>query len=282
MDLGASAARALLYVGAVAALGRAGGCLFAGAWMAGTRRVHEARGPRALARVAALALAVAPLLLLQQQLAALEMSPADVRALLAQTTWGHGWSVLTAACVLTGVALVLPLRRATALGLLLASFATAVAMGGLGHAAADERWPAGARVLDAVHVIATGLWIGGLLDTLLITRVPGFSLRDLAWRTFSRTATVMAPAAVLTGVLSGVRVLGVMAPAVIVASDYGRLLALKTALVVVVLIIGARQRRRIQRGEMPGSRAVHVECAVAAAVMLVTAALTGSEPPAAD
>jgi putative copper export protein len=49
-----------------------------------------------------------------------------------------------------------------------------------------------------------------------------------------------------------------------------------------VLTVGARQRKRITRGENPAVRAVRVECAVAAVVLLITAALTGSEPPAAD
>jgi putative copper export protein len=81
---------------------------------------------------------------------------------------------------------------------------------------------------------------------------------------------------------SGARLLLGTPPAAILASDYGRLLLLKSALVLIVLTIGARQRKRITRGEKPAVRAVRVECAVAAAVLVITAALTGSEPPAAD
>jgi putative copper export protein len=157
--------------------------------------------------------------------------------------------------------------------------AVAVTMGGLGHAAADEQWPLAARVLDALHLVTVGAWIGGLLVTLLITRVPVFSLRDLAWRTFSRTATVAAPTALLTGVLSGVRVLRGATPSAIAASDYGRMLVLKTALVLVVLGIGAAQRRRIARGAQPESARVWTEVGVAVAVLVVTAVLTGTEPP---
>jgi copper resistance protein D len=84
---------------------------------------------------------------------------------------------------------------------------------------------------------------------------------------------------VLTGVGSGARLLWGAAPAALLASDYVRLLGLKTLLVVVVLVIGARQRARIGRGTAPASRSVAVELGVAAAVLLVTAVVTGVEPP---
>lgn len=278
----AGAARLLLYVGALLAMGRASVAFLDPEWKAGARSVHESRAPRVLAWGGAAALVTAPLLLLVLQLGALEMTRADVPSLLTDTGWGQGWSQLMGACVLAGVALLLPVGRTTSLLLLMASLGVAAAMGGLGHAAADERWPLGARLLDAMHVAAMGAWIGGLVVTLLITRVPAFALRDAAWRTFSRTATIMAPVTVLTGVGSGARLLLGTPPAAILASDYGRLLLLKSALVLIVLTIGARQRKRITRGENPAVRAVRVECAVAAVVLLITAALTGSEPPAAD
>jgi putative copper export protein len=130
-----------------------------------------------------------------------------------------------------------------------------------------------------MHVAAMGAWIGGLLTTLLITRVPAFALRDAAWRTFSRTATIMAPVTVLTGVGSGARLLLGMPPAMIVSSDYGFLLLVKTVLVIVVLAIGARQRSRIARGAAPVNRTMWVEIGVATFVLWVTAVLTGTAPP---
>lgn len=276
---GPPVARSLLYLGALTAVGRGVVVFRDPAWKAGARSVYEAGGMRIAARTAALMLVAAPLLLLQLQLAALEMTRADLPTLLAETAWGHGWSFLAATAVLASAALVMPVSRATATLSLLTAVGVALAMGGLGHAAADERWPLGARALDAAHVLAMGAWIGGLLVTLLITRVPTFALRDLAWRTFSRTATFMAPLTLVTGALSGVRLLAGSAPAEIVAADYGRLLLLKTVLVLVVLAIGAAQRRRIVRGTQPESARVWTEVSLAVAVLLVTAVLTGTEPP---
>lgn len=275
----AAAARLLLYVGCLVALGRGVVVFLDPAWKAGARSVFDASGPKLLARAAALALVAAPLLLLQGQLAALEMTRADVPALLADTSWGRSWSALTVTSVLASVTLVLPAARGTALPQLLTAIGVAVTMGGLGHAAADEQWPLAARVLDALHMVAAGAWIGGLFVTLLITRVPVFSLRDLAWRTFSRTATVAAPVALLTGVLSGARLLRSADVNTVAAGDYGRLLALKTALVLVVLAIGAAQRRRIARGAQPETARVWTEVGIAAVVLLITAVLTGTEPP---
>jgi len=77
---------------------------------------------------------------------------------------------------------------------------------------------------------------------------------------------------------SGWRLLGGTAPAAIVASDYGRLLIVKSALVLAVLAIGARQRSRIARGAAPVNRTMWVEIGVATAVLLVTSVLTGTEP----
>ena len=275
---GPLAAKTLLYIGTLIAIGRGSVAFLDPAWKAGARSVFDTVAPRTVARLGAFALIAAPLLLLQLQLGALEMSRADIPTLLAETSWGHGWSQLTMACLLASVALVIPTGRTTSLVLVIASLGVAVALGGLGHAAADEQWPLGARLLDAMHGIAMGAWIGGLLTTLLITCAPAFTLRDTAWRTFSRTATIMAPVTVLTGVGSGWRLLGGTAPAAIVASDYGRLLIVKSALVLAVLAIGARQRSRIARGAAPVNRTMWVEIGVATAVLLVTSVLTGTEP----
>ncbi len=279
MAWGPLAAKTLLYIGTLIAIGRGSVAFLDPEWKAGARSVFDGAIPRTVARLGAFALIAAPLLLLQLQLGALEMTRADIPTLLADTTWGHGWSQLTMACLLASVALVLAMGRTASLLLLVASLGVAAALGGLGHAAADEQWPVGARLLDAMHVAAMGAWIGGLLTTLLITRVPAFALRDAAWRTFSRTATVMAPVTVLTGVGSGARLLLGAMPAAILASDYGRLLLLKSALVMGALVIGAMQRRRIGRGTAPVTRRMWVEIGVATAVVLVTAVLTGTEPP---
>ena len=275
----ASVARLLLYVGAMIAIGRGLLTLAGSDWRAGERSVHSATLPQWLTRGAALLLVLAPLLMVQLQLSALDMTRADLPTLLGQTGWGQGWSQLMTACVLASIALVLPVGGSTSLMLVFGALAVAFAMSGLGHAAADEQWPLGARVLDATHVLTTGAWIGGLLMTWSVTRVRGFAAADDAWRRFSRVATVMAPLSIATGVLGAARVLRHASPMAAVSSEYGQLLLLKTALVGAVLAIGARQRTRIARGDLPVVRSVQVELGMAMGVLLVTALFTGMEPP---
>ncbi|MFN5599286.1 MAG: CopD family protein, partial [Gemmatimonas sp.] len=208
-----------------------------------------------------------------------DMTRADLPTLLGETGWGQGWSQLMTACVLASIALVLPVGGSTSLMLVFGTLAVAFAMSGLGHAAADEQWPLGARVLDATHILTTGAWIGGLLMTWSVTCVRGFATANEAWRRFSRVATVMAPLSIATGVLGAARVLRHASLGAAVSSDYGQLLLLKTALVVTVLAIGARLRRRIARGDLPAVRSVQVELGMALGVLLVTALFTGMEPP---
>jgi putative copper export protein len=271
--------RAVLYVGAVVAVGQGLTALRASA---GDLSSLRRRGVlQLLALLGALALLVAPIMLARQQLLALEMPWSELTMLVRDTGWGRGFAVLTLTACTTAFALCLPLSRAVAYGLLMSASALAVAMGGLGHAAADAHWPVTARVLDAVHVWTVGAWMGGLLFTWLATRPMHASgeRSEGSWQQFSRVATVMAPLAVMSGMLSGARLLNGQAPRVILGSEYGQMLLVKSGLVLVMLVIGARQRSRIARGELPARRSVAVELGLAAWVLVVTATLTGTEPP---
>ena len=188
--------------------------------------------------------------------------------LLRQTSWGAGWLAMsvTALCgaLLTAVRAPLPLRV-----LLVSAFAAA--MSGVGHAAADEL-PLLARALDTVHVLSIGVWIGTLLCL-------GRDATPSTWARFSRAATIVAPLTVLTGVGSAFRRIGAATVNDAIATDYGRLLASKVVLVLVILAIGARHRSEVARKGKPTAVGVRMELLLAAAVLLVTAVLTGSAPP---
>lgn len=272
MEFAAPLARLLLYGGATVAIGRAAlGPFESGGSQKAVRRALWG---------GALALALAPmaLLLLQQQ--ALELTAAELPGLLRDTTWGRGWLQLAFPCALA--AMLLPLRRTRTTGglLLVAALGVAAAMGGLGHAAADEQWPVASRVLDALHVLGVGAWIGGLL--LMLQASAGNHLPTVhEWRAFSRMATVMAPVVLVSGVGSSWRRVGSSEPAAILASDYGRLLLLKIGLALAVLAMGFTQRRRIATGDAPTRRVILREVVLAAAVLGATAWMTGMEPPGA-
>jgi putative copper export protein len=101
------------------------------------------------------------------------------------------------------------------------------------------------------------------------------------WQAFSQMATVVAPLVLLSGVGSAWLRVGASGPAEIFASDYGRLLALKLLLALLVVTVGATQRQRLGAGAAPRRQVVLVELCLAAVVFTATAWLTGLEPPGA-
>lgn len=281
MDIAGPVARLLLYAGATIAIGR--GTLSVTSLAlerdgTGAVRVDPGGAVRWALWTGALALILAPftLLLLQQQ--ALELANADLPGLLRETTWGRGWTWLTMACLVASPAL--PWRRSrTAVWVLcVAALGVAAAMGGLGHAAADDQWPLASRVFDALHVVGVGAWIGGLLLMLLASAGSAGPAAG-EWRAFSRVASVMAPVVLLSGVGSSWRRVGGIEPTAILASDYGKLLLLKIVLALAVMALGATQRRRIAAGETPSRTVVLREVVLAAVVLGATAWMTGTEPP---
>ncbi len=280
MISGAAIARLLLYLGAMTVVGEA----------ALGRRAVEQRQTR-LAAWSLLVTAVLSLLLLQARDMELEPNVDAWRSLLLGTTWGRHWCVL-AGVVLAGAAA--SVRRVSRLVALLLAAGLAVAMGGLGHAAADDQYPVLVRAVDAVHLLATGAWIGGLgLVAWYSRRASASTSPDGAenyWPGFSRVATIAAPVAVVTGLLSGWRRVTAaqvgdagefMLPPLssLVTAEYGQLLLIKLGLVLVMLGLGQMHRRRVLREHAPSVTAIRFELALAFAVLAVTGVLTGTAPP---
>jgi putative copper export protein len=279
VEFAAPLVRLLLYTGATLSIGRGVHTVLDGDADRETDGTASTSRPvRSALWVGAIALIVAPLALVALQQRALELPAADVPGLLRDTTWGRGWTRLAIPSALAAVLLPLRPSRTTSALLLMAALGVAAAMGGLGHAAADEQWPLASRVFDALHVAGVGAWIGGLL--LLVLGSVGSSTPTASqWRAFSRTATIMAPVVVLSGVGSSWRRVGASGPAAILASDYGRLLLLKIALTIVVMAMGYTQRRRIAAGQTPVRPVVLREVVLATVALGATAWMTGTEPP---
>ena len=279
MEFTAPLIRLLLYGGAALAIGRAMLTVLA---REASGASADPRAVRVSLWIAALALVMAPVALLLVQQQALELTMAEVPGLLRDTTWGRGWMPLAVSCLLSAILLPLPRTqartRASSWALLLVALGVAAAMGGLGHAAADDQWPLASRVFDALHVVGVGAWIGGLMLMLLASAgTAGPAAGE--WRAFSRMASVMAPVVLLSGVASTWRRVGGSGPMAILASDYGKLLLLKIVLALAVMALGATQRRRIAAGQIPSRAVVRREVVLAAVVLGATAWMTGTEPP---
>lgn len=266
-DTVAIGARVLLYGGALIAIGNVGVSWIAGdAWSARLMPVGRAR-----VFYGWCAMLTALVLLFLAQFVALELSAtaADVAMLVRQTAWGHGWTTLVL-CSVFGV--VTAVSRAPLWMRLIAAVSISIAMGGLGHAAADDAAPLYSRAVDALHVLCMGFWIGTLL---LLDATP----TDAQWKRFGDLAKYAAPVVVLTGIAASWRRLYGNSLSAITSSQYGQALLWKVGVVFCILALGALHRRHIGRGKQPTKFTVKTELLLAALVLVITAVLTGLAPP---
>jgi len=154
------------------------------------------------------------------------------------SSWGRGWKRQAGAALLALVAFALA-RGGSRPGWLAASIASlgvGFTAGMTGHANTARSGPGGI-LLDAAHVSAGGLWLGGVAVMLLAgvavcRRLPQGDrppvLRALV-ADFSRRALVLAPITIALGVWLAARYLGWSFPLHLTASSYGWVLAGKLA-----------------------------------------------------
>jgi putative copper export protein/methionine-rich copper-binding protein CopC len=160
-----------------------------------------------------------------------------------------------------------------------------------GHAAAAPRLGPLAILADALHVLAAGGWIGGLL-VLVAAGVPAAMRLEREERgpavaalvnAFSPTALAFAGALTLTGVFAAWLHMGSIAA--LWESGYGRTLLVKLGVLSGVFATGAYNWFKVKPalGDELGATRLHrsakVEIAIGALVFLVTAVLVATAPP---
>jgi putative copper resistance protein D len=236
------------------------------------------------------------------------LDPDALTRVLAHTSFGRVWLLRMALLVLAAGLLLLRARERNARdriallaeGLALGTMVLA-ALAWAGHAGTVEDLPWRlAAAMDAAHLVASGIWLGGLFALAqLLTLVARSPHTDLvraaaaAAHRFSTLATVGVLTLVLTGALNAWALAGDVAG--IVGTSYGWLLLGKLALLVPLLGLGAINRWRItprlvaraaagDRGDALWMihrlrRGVGAEVGLGAAVLLVVGAL-GVTPPA--
>jgi putative copper resistance protein D len=300
------AARFVNLAASIALVGAAGLLLIAGR----TDRPTALAWQRAMGRWAGILVVlalVAGAVALAQQTAVVAgwngaaLEPAAIRSVLLDTQSGriwlarHGLLLLVAGFVALaprGLSKIdwLAVRGETMLLAVLALGLTAVA----GHAAAVTPSATGAVLVDALHVLATGLWIGGLLPlAALLARASGEDGADarpyavLTARRFSRLALACPVLLLASGAINAIVQIGGV-PA-LVGTAYGRLLLLKLAFLVPILLIGLGNRRLIPRlsGDattvgrpaMRGLRRFLGAEAMLALVLVVVAVVMSVTPP---
>ncbi|GAA3806542.1 copper resistance CopC/CopD family protein [Amycolatopsis tucumanensis] len=156
--------------------------------------------------------------------------------------------------------------------------------------------------VDAIHLVAMAVWLGGLpvLLGVLLRSGDVFGMR-IAIPRFSRTALVCVAVLVVTGTYQAWREVGSLAA--LFATSYGAVLLAKLGLVVVLVLLGALARQWVRRhythapvvskkrkayrgpAEREVSRfrrMVATEAVLAAVVLGVTAFLVSAEPATAE
>jgi copper transport protein len=152
-----------------------------------------------------------------------------------------------------------------------------------GHATENG---AGSEFADWVHLSAAMLWLGGLVQLVVVVWPAALEQRRTLFLRFSRLATVLV--ALLLG--AGVYLSVIRLPRVsdLWTTGYGHVLLVKLSLVAVALLWGAVHhfvaRPRLERGPSPTlmarlPRSLLGESAVGMAVLLAAAVLVNSKPP---
>lgn len=227
---------------------------------------------------------------------------ATAQALLARTQWGRG-SMIQMAAVLLFIAArsadrVAPMRRGPHAGspvvgggVVLAVVGMAIAPAMTGHAIASPDHAVIAVVVDTLHVVAAGAWLG-TLAVIVLVGVPTAAADAAHWvdrvahmvRALSPMALVSAAVMLLTGIIASWMHLDDISS--LWMTPYGRLLAVKVGLFVLIALTGAYNWRRVTprltdaSGVRTLARSAVVEVAFATLLLAVTAVLVATAMPA--
>jgi copper transport protein len=209
---------------------------------------------------------------------------------------GHAYVWLLIGAAVTCAASLVAARTATTRTLIVLGIAVAATMGTRvqgGHAAA-QGWAWFQILVQWMHFLAVGVWVGGFVPVLLLLRERRAGGRDdeltAEVRRYSTMAGISLAVVIVTGVIRAVTALGGMgAVGRIFDTSYGTVLALKVGLAVVLIGLGTVNRyRSIPRleGGDPSllRRVMRMEVVAGLVLFALTGTLTGlaPNPPAAQ
>jgi putative copper export protein/mono/diheme cytochrome c family protein len=266
------------------------------------RRVLASAWVWALAALASGLVVVGAQTALFEGQAAAALEPRAIGRMLLNTQAGHVW--LVRGGVLAVLAAFLSLRvsverradwRAARGEAVLLAVAALLPLAAGGHAAAVEPDTARAIASDGLHVLAAGIWVGGLLPLArLLTAASTEAGADarpyavLAARRFSRAALAMLALLVASG--TGLAIIHVGSVAGLVGTSYGRLLLTKLGLLALALAFAALNRSVLLArlggdGPTVGRPAMRrlagfvlVEAVLALAILVIVAAMNVTPP----
>lgn len=154
-----------------------------------------------------------------------------------------------------------------------ALFAAVVAEGVRAHPAAESAvW---GPALITVHLTAAAVWIGALVHILRVGRAWRWTApARAALRAYARLALALVVVVLITGTLSG---LLMISPLKLFDTDFGRLLAVKLALVAAACALALAARWRLSR--TTPHLVARVEASALVAILGATALLGVAQPP---
>lgn len=222
------------------------------------------------------------------------LDPSLSRIVLFDTEFGEAWCWHTGFAAVLAALCIMPRRVWQEAALFAAALLTLASLGWVGHAAMDMGGGESHLINQMAHLIAAGLWLGGLLPLgLLLRRAAGargaayLPLARAALPHFSQIGYVAVALLMITGTVNTIMLVGSVSA--LIGTPYGRLLLLKIALflamVGLALVNRFRLTPRLAGGETAqGSvralcRSVVAEQALGLAVLAVVAVL-GTWPPA--
>jgi putative copper resistance protein D len=221
--------------------------------------------------------------------------PKVLEPVMLDTRFGHIWCAHLVLAALLVALSALPQRHEFAGATMIAALLTLASLGWVGHAAMDQGAAGiGHRVNQMAHLLAGGIWLGGLPPLFLLLRralAPGGAEFQALARTalphFSLMGYVAVALVALTGAINTVLLVGSFHG--LVATPYGRLLLVKIALFAAMVALALVNRFRLlprlrgtARADPPLRalcRSVAVEQALGLAILAVVAVL-GTWPPA--
>jgi putative copper resistance protein D len=216
------------------------------------------------------------------------LNPQLLGMVLTQTPPGHVWLLRAGIAIALGV--LLCIRRGNwrrPVGLVLAA-AFLCSLAWLGHAGAGEDGRRAVMLcIDCIHLLAAGIWPGGLLPfALLLRRLVKMGALRAAYATarrFSAMSLIAVGVLAASGLGNSFFLVGSLHA--LTATNYGRLLLIKLFLFAAALTLGAMNllihKPRLERvpsaiGSM--TRKVWIEAALGALIVVVVAIL-GTLPP---
>jgi putative copper resistance protein D len=218
------------------------------------------------------------------------VDPSIIETVLSATSFGHRWCwhLLFTLLLLVGAAVA---RRRHAMNLIWAALALA-SLGWVGHAAGASGWVGLGRELNqSIHLLAAGLWLGGLLPLgWLLGRVrsgeEGFgAFGRHALPAFSQMGYAAVAAIAITGIVNTLILVGSIDA--LYETDYGLLLSLKILLYLAMVAVALRNRFRLMprfadRNGAAGSalyRSVLIEQAIGLGILAAVSVLGTWAPP---